>query len=195
MEAQEKKLIRDQWSEEILQIAEQIVLQEGAHTVTVRKIMEKMGKSNRVFYNRFHNCDEVLHCVYESIVLRMRSRFAVETDTPEALSRSAMELAIGVLTDTYDIKQQFSHYMFEHDSMSERNRQWWMQSIRTVLERAQARGYLNEKLELDAICHAVWCFCRGFNADVVGGRYEKEDAIALLKTEFGYLLAGMLKLA
>ena len=57
MPEKEKSLISDSISEEIVRIAEDLATRDGAHTVTVRKILEKLGTTNRVFYNRFRNID------------------------------------------------------------------------------------------------------------------------------------------
>ena len=53
-------LISDEMSEEIVRVAEQIVIHTGAENITVRRILQTMGITNRVFYNRFRNIGEVL---------------------------------------------------------------------------------------------------------------------------------------
>ena len=52
--------IRDEMSEKIIEVAEQLATTEGAGTLTVRKILQTMDITNRVFYNRFRNIEEVL---------------------------------------------------------------------------------------------------------------------------------------
>ena len=52
--------IEDAMSTRIVDTAERIALAEGAHTVTVRRLLTELGITNRVFYNRFCNADEVL---------------------------------------------------------------------------------------------------------------------------------------
>ena len=62
-------LIRDEISEKIIGIAADLAREEGAHRVNVRKIITRLGVTNRVFYNRFKNCDEVLRIVYSRAVV------------------------------------------------------------------------------------------------------------------------------
>ena len=57
------RLIHDAMSETIVQTAAALALNEGAGAVTVRKIIRTLGVTNRVFYNRFHNAEEVLWSV------------------------------------------------------------------------------------------------------------------------------------
>ena len=54
------KLIYDEMSVQIIDAAEKLTVSEGAHNINVRKILNYLGITNRVFYNRFRNIDEVL---------------------------------------------------------------------------------------------------------------------------------------
>ena len=45
--------ISDSISDSIIDIAEKLVKKDGAHNITVRKILDELGTKNRVFYNRF----------------------------------------------------------------------------------------------------------------------------------------------
>ena len=65
--------IRDEMSERIIEVAEQLATTEGAGTLTVRKILQTMDITNRVFYNRFRNIGDVLK---------------IDTRTGEYLSRA-----------------------------------------------------------------------------------------------------------
>ena len=56
----DSKLIYDEVSEQIIDITEKLTVSEGAHNINVRKILKHLGITNRVFYNRFHNIEEVL---------------------------------------------------------------------------------------------------------------------------------------
>ena len=67
-----EELISDAMSDRIIETAERIATSEGAHTVTVRKILKELGITNRVFYNRFRNVDDVLAIVYKNMVVKIR---------------------------------------------------------------------------------------------------------------------------
>ena len=69
---EKEQLISDEMSEKILEAAENIVMTCGAGTLKVRKILTTLNITNRVFYNRFHNIDEVLAIVYENTTLKIR---------------------------------------------------------------------------------------------------------------------------
>ena len=57
-------LINDEMSQKIIEHTESLVTLHGSRCITVRKILSEMGITNRVFYNRFHNIDQVLEIVY-----------------------------------------------------------------------------------------------------------------------------------
>ena len=58
-------LIVDEMSQKIIDVASYLATTEGAHNVNVRKILNHLGITNRVFYNRFHNIEEVLNIIPE----------------------------------------------------------------------------------------------------------------------------------
>ena len=72
MESSRELLIHDEMSEKIVRAAENMVTESGAHAITVRKLLLELGITNRVFYNRFHNIDEVLEIVYKNTILKIR---------------------------------------------------------------------------------------------------------------------------
>ena len=45
-------LIQDEMSQKIIDAVEEIAMEGGAATLTVRQILRKLDISNRVFYNR-----------------------------------------------------------------------------------------------------------------------------------------------
>ena len=63
--AKEIELITDEMSKIITGVVERMATEDGAHTVTVRRVLDELGITNRVFYNRFHNIDEVLQIIYK----------------------------------------------------------------------------------------------------------------------------------
>ena len=74
------ELISDEMSKTIIYTAEKIAISEGAENLTVRKILQSLDITNRVFYNRFHNIDEVLNLVYEGMVLKIRESITADFD-------------------------------------------------------------------------------------------------------------------
>lgn len=187
---QEKELISDSISEQIINITEELATRDGAHTVTVRKILDKLGTTNRVFYNRFHNVDEVLQIVYKNAVVKMHESVVTEYDISKDFFEYVTDVATTVLVKTYEIKMQFSQYMFEHDSLTDFNRNWWTKKIHELLDYGIAHNYIRD-VDYDTISYAAWCFCRGFNADAVSRKIPKEEAVKYFRAGFGYLLDGL----
>ena len=102
------ELISDEMSDKIIEAAENLATRDGAHTVTVSRILNELGITNRVFYNRFHNINEVLEIVYKNSVFKMHESLKSQYDPEKNFFEYVMEVAVRVLTDTYDIKMQFS---------------------------------------------------------------------------------------
>lgn len=187
-----KELIQDEVSDRIIDIAERFAKQDGAHTITVRKILNELGTTNRVFYNRFRNIDDVLEAVYTKAVYRMQKTIKSDIDPRKDFFGFAMDIGVKVLTATYDIKMQFSNYMFEHDSLTDMNRMWWTEQIKKIVKLGNDVGALKD-VDSDMLSYTIWCFLRGYNADAVGRRLPKEEAIKNFKFGFGYLIEGLKK--
>lgn len=183
-------LIQDSISDEIVQIAERIAVEEGVKNVTVRKILSKMQVTNRVFYNRFHNISEVLEIIYGHAVLRMReslvSDYNIETDFFDYV----IDIAVKVLIQTYDVKNQFSQYMFEFDSSSDSNRLWWTEKIKEIIAVAKRTNQLKD-VDSEMLSYTVWCFFRGYNADAVKRQLPKEEAVRRFKFGLNCLFEGI----
>ena len=190
MSEKTQAMISDEISEEIIRITAQIAKEEGAHNVNVRKIIGRLGVTNRVFYNRFHNADEVLRIVYENAVVRMRDSFRSDYCSSADFFEYAMDIAVKVLINTYDVKMNFSYYMFEHDSLTEHNRIWWMEQIKEALDRAKAQKIIKD-LDTEMLSYSLWCFCRGYNVDAVTRRLSKEDAVKYFRFAFTCFLNGI----
>ena len=79
-------LINDKTSDRIIEIATKLVKSEGAHNVTVRKVLKELGATNRVFYNRFRNIAEVLEIVAVAV--------GVEARIGELLARQGRHLPV-----------------------------------------------------------------------------------------------------
>ena len=184
------ELIYDDMSEKIIQTAQELAKQYGAKTLTVRRLLLELGVTNRVFYNRYHNIDEVLEIVYKRAVSQMHDSLKSEYDAQKNLFEYAMDVALKVLINTYDIKMQFSGYMFEHDSFTESNWKWWCEELEKIIAGA-VENKIIKPVDPKMLSYTFWCFCRGFNADAVARKLSKEEATERFKFGFGCLLEGI----
>ena len=191
MAASKDNLIYDAVSEEIIEIAERIAIEDGPKNVTVRKILSVMDVTNRVFYNRFKNVDEVLEKVYAKTVIKMHDSIESEYDIKTDFFNYVMDVAVKVLIKTYDVKNRFSDYMFEFDSSTDTNRIWWMNKIKEIIEVAKATNQLKKDVDSDMLSYTVWCFFRGYNADAVKRQLSKEEAVKRFKFGLKCLFNGV----
>ena len=182
--------IHDDISDQIVEIVARIAAAEGAHKVTVRKIITEMGVTNRVFYNRFANIDEVLRIVYRNAVVRMRENIKPEFHDRASFEKFCIDTAVNVLMQTFDVKIQFRRYVFEHDSLTEENRIWWYEKIKKYYQYAMEKGFA-KPVDANALCYAIWCFCRGYYADAVSRQLSCEEAVRYFTFGFTCLLNGV----
>lgn len=185
-----KEFIKDEMSDEIIKVAQKMAMQKGAHEVNVSRILKEMGITNRVFYNRFPNINEVLEIVYKNAVIKMHGSLKAEYDEKKDFFDYIMDVAVKVLTDTYDIKMQFSRYMFEHDSLTRSNCEWWTDEIEKLIEYAVSKGMVRN-IDPKKLSYTIWCFCRGFNIDAVSRKLSKEEAVEFFRYGFGCLIDGI----
>ena len=185
-------LICDEMSQRIIEAAERIVTATGADSLTVRKLLQTLGITNRVFYNRFRNIGEVLKIVYRNTVLKIRESVVVDFSSEANFFESVTDMVINSLLSSYDKKMQFNSYVFENDSLSKSNYEWWTGEIKKLIVYAKERGYIKD-VDEDIMSYSIWCFCRGFNADAVGRKLPREDAVRQFKYSFGILLDGLKK--
>lgn len=183
-------LISDKMSEEIVRVTEEIAMTYGAQNVTVRRVLAELGVTNRVFYNRFHNIDEVLEIVYKNAVIKMHESVNSEYDLETDFFNYVIDVAVKVLIKTYEVKRQFSQYMFEHDSLTEANRIWWTEKIKTIIEKAKATNQMKD-VDSDMLSYAVWCFFRGYNADAVHRKLSVDEAVKSFKFGLDCLFYGI----
>ncbi|MBQ4109633.1 MAG: TetR/AcrR family transcriptional regulator [Clostridia bacterium] len=193
MPKQQQVLIQDEMSETIIEVAEMLATKKGAHTVTVSKILNELEITNRVFYNRFHNIGEVLEIIYKKAVYQMHESIKSEFDIEKDFFEYVMDVTVKVLINTYDIKKQFSHYAFEHDSLTQSNYVWWTTEIKKLVEFGKIKNLVRNDVDPDMLSYSIWCFCRGFNADAVGRNLSKEEAVKRFREGFGYMLNGLKK--
>ena len=163
------ELIYDEMSERIIEAAAELVTTSGAHTLTVR---------------------EVLKILYKNTVLRMRETIVLESTNKEEFFEYVINVLSDILVKSYDIKMQFNHYVFEHDSLSESNYKWWTAEIKKLIEYAKEKRFIKD-VDSDVLSYSIWCFCRGYNADAVGRNIPKEEAVRQFKYSFSFLLDGL----
>ena len=184
------ELIRDAMSETIITTVENMVMENGAHGITVRKVLMRLGISNRVFYNRFRNIEEVLEIVYKNTIIKIRESLTTTLDSEKDFFENVMDIVIRTLLVSYDTKMQFNQYIFENDSHSKSNYTWWMSEIKKLIDYAKEKHYIKD-VDLDVMSYAIWCFCRGYNADAVARNLPRDEAVRRFRYSFAFLLEGM----
>ena len=189
--SKEIKLIKDESSQIIIDTVESMVTEYGADGVNVKMVLNRLGITNRVFYNRFHNIDEVLEIVYRNMVTKMHDCIA-SFDPEKDFFTQVTDFVVSTLERSYDTKMKFNQYVFESDSVSRSNYEWWLSEIKKLITFAINKGIMKE-LDPDVTSYAVWCFCRGYNADAVARGLPKDVAIRNFKYSFGIFLDGMRK--
>ena len=189
IEETKENLIRDEMSNKIVEATEKIALTDGE--VTVRKILRELGITNRVFYNRFKNVEEVLHIVYQNTIVRVRESMQKDYDGQSDFFEYVIDVVSDTLIASYDIKMKFNQHVFEYDSIFQANYEWYMQRIKQLFSKAREL-HLIKDLDEEAMSYAIWCFCRGYNADAVM-RMPKEEAVKQFKYSFRILLDGLKK--
>lgn len=191
MAVSQNGLIVDEMSERIIEVTERMAMTNGAHTVNVRKILLELGITNRVFYNRFRNVDDVLDVVYQKVSEQIRTNVNWKCDTQEEFFERVTDMVANTLIRSYDLKKQFNQYMFENDSRSQINYEWWMSNIKEMLIYAKEKGYVRADADVDMLNYSLWCFWRGYNADAVGRGIPKDEAVKNCKYSFGIILDGL----
>ncbi len=188
---EQAKLIHDEMSGRIVDAAAALALREGAGEVTVRKIIRALGVTNRVFYNRFHNVDEVLSLVYQDMALQMRRGLREGLDPEGDFFSQITDLASETLRLSYRLKLGMNQYVFIQDSVSPENFLWWRERIRNFMDLGKEKGLIRSDLDSDVMSYAVWCFIRGYNTDALAREIPEDRAVSAFRYSFGVLLEGM----
>ncbi len=186
----QQRLIKDEMSDKIINTAEDIAMTYGAEKVNVRKILEALHITNRVFYNRFRNMDEVLSIIYKKTVLRIREIMSVELDGERDFFAQITDIVANTLVVSYKVKKKLNRFVFQSDSASGENYMWWKSRIAGLIELGKARGYVGD-VDTEKMSYAIWCFIRGYNADAIERGVMCERAVSDFKYCFGILLGGM----
>lgn len=188
--SEQEVLIHDGMSQKIISVAEAMATRDGAASVTVRKILQTLKITNRVFYNRFHNVDEVLSVVYRNTVMKIRESIFVELDPDKDFFEQVTDIVANTLVMSYENKMNLNQFVFETDSVSDANYEWWKEQIKKLIEFAKANGFV-KNIDSDIMSYSIWCFIRGYNADALGRKIPKEMAVKNFKYSFKILLDGM----
>ena len=184
------KLIYDEMSEQIIEAAEKLTVSENAHNINVRKILNYLGITNRVFYNRFHNIEEVLDIISERSVLKVRESVKFHFNEESDFFEQIMDEVEKTLIISYETRMNFAHYVFENDSVTDSNYQWWIEEIKKILNYAIGKGYV-KKVDTDMTSYAIWCFIRGFNTYAIGRILSLDEAIKRYRYGFKFILDGL----
>ncbi len=186
------KLIRDEMSDKIVETVEEIASSDGTKGLTVGKILKKLGITNRVFYNRFHNIGEVLEIVYKNTVQKARDCIMKGFDRKNDYFEYIYDLIESVVSNSYDTRKQMSSFVFETDSSESENKEWWVTEIRSIIEYGIEMGYF-KKIDAAVLSDSVWSFIRGYNVDAVRRNIPKDEAVKNLRYSFSFLIDGMKK--
>ena len=189
--AGDAELIHDEMSGKIVEEAARLALSEGAGEVTVRRIIRALGVTNRVFYNRFRNVEEVLGIVYQNMVLEMRQGIVGHFDPEGDFFAQITDIAAGTLSLSYKLKLGMNQYIFMQDSLSAENYLWWRERILEYIELGKKRGVAKPEIDSETMSYAIWCFIRGFNTDALARGISEEKALRDFRYSFGVLLDGM----
>lgn len=184
--------IEDEISLRIIDTAMEIATQDGIANLSVSKIINRMGVTNRVFYNRFKDLDDVIHAVYDKVVLHLRSCFDKGYDGSQDLCEYIMEIAVLLLEKTYETKLHFAGYLYNYDSFLEENRKWWIDHIVPLIDLGIEKGIFKEVNSLH-LAYSIWSYSRGFNATSIGNALSHDEAIAAFKLGFKCFMDGAKK--
>ncbi len=182
--------LADKTSKRIIKTIKKMVYKEGASSITVSRVIKKLGVSNRIFYNRFQNIEEALLAVSQEIIDEMRVCIIKPYNPKDDFYKYLLGVARSVLIKTYEVKKSFSDYMFNNDIIDESNKIWWVGRIRKLLAYGIKNKYIKPLKEED-FSYGVWCFCRGFNVDAIKSRLELKAALKIFDMTFGALIEGI----
>ena len=187
-----KELITDEMSQKIIETAEELAHSSGVESVNVRKLLQVLNITNRVFYNRFHNIEEVLDIIYQRTSLKIRESVLDKFDKNKDFFEEVIDIVANTLIKSYENKENLNQFIFESDSNSNSNYFWWKEEISKIIEYGKKIGVLKD-IDTDKMSYSIWCFIRGYNADALGRGMNKEEAVNNFKYSFGILLDGMKK--
>lgn len=191
MDANKPTRIVDGTSDEIVASVRRLACERGYASLTVRDVLKDLHITNRVFYNRFANIDEVLDIVYRDIAGKVRESLCAPYDGEGDFFEHVHHIAARTLHLSYVAKQNFNQFVFEADSAGEENFAWWDREIRALITQGKQLGVVRADLDEAQSSYAIWCFIRGFNADALGRDIPENEALARFRYGFDLMLSGM----
>ena len=191
MKKDKKKLINDEMSIKIIDATEQIILEQGIETLNVSRILKYLNITNRVFYNRYSNIQEVLQKIFERVINRKKDLIDIEYDANQDFFEYVTTIATNFLLFAYDVQDKFNYLIFGSDVFTQNNYEWYLVKIKEIIQLGRSKNLLKD-FDDEAMGYFIWCSLRGFNADVVM-RMEKEEAVNKFQNTFKYLLEGIKK--
>lgn len=186
----QKELIHDTISDEIVAATEKLAVNIDIEKLTVRDILRELNISNRVFYNRFHNIDEVREIIYNDKIESVRVGIMDTVNPEKDFFEQITDVAVMTLELSYKNKTGFNQYIFKNDSELNANFNWWYEEINKAMEYAIENKLIRE-VPVREISYSVWCFIRGFNADALGRGISFEEAVRTFRIGFGCFLDGL----
>lgn len=192
MKEDRPELIRDEMSERIVDAVGRIALAEGTEGLNVRRVLQELDISNRVFYNRFKNIGEVLDLLYARTVQSLRDGVTRVINSEGDFFQRVIDMVGRSLSISYDAKMKLNYFIYEQDSKTESNYAWWKAEIKKLIDFAKEREYIRD-VDSDILSYSIWCFVRGYNADAVARGLPKEEAIRNFQYSFAILLDGLRK--
>lgn len=183
--------IKDKTAKSILRTAVIIAQREGLEQLSVKRILSEMKISNRVFYNRFRNIDDVIEVMYCEFVGFLREKISLEyfSDT-EHYYDTMLDLATDVVKKMYGNDIHFRLRLLSYETSKENNRAWWLNQIQEILRDGIKRGLLKPMDEYAVSC-GIWCFCLGFHKEALGSQISEEQAISAFRQSFSCLIDGI----
>lgn len=184
-------LIHDETSRQIIDIVKKLVLTKELHKITVRDVLHELQLTNRVFYNRFHNIDEVFAIIYRESIEKVRESLLTPWDGVNDFGEHLETIAMQTLRLIFESRRTLSPFLFDNNNVSSDNFVWWNQEIQKLLQTGKQVGYLRDDLEDDAISYSIWCFIRGFGADAMARSLPEEEALRLFACGLRGFLHGI----
>ncbi len=184
------EMIQDEVSSKIVETARKLLDVKHSGLITVRDILNEMQITNRVFYNRFHNMEEVLEILHEEEINKVREGIFKPYEEGEDFEAYCELIALKTLLLSNERQYYMSQFIFFFDSADNRNYEWWSSAIGEIVAKGKEMGYFRPDLDETAFGYGVWCFIRGFNADAVARNIPKNETIRMFRYCFHLILEG-----
>ncbi len=186
----DKKIV-DNISEDIVNKLTEMIYSKGMNNVTVKDILKEMDMTNRVFYNRFQNIEEVFGIVHQRLIDKTRKCIAeAKYDGKSDYCEFLTSIAMSVIEQTYENKLYFSGYTYENGDVNNSNRKWWIEKISELIRYGIDIGVFKET-DAHMISYAIWCYCRSFNSYSVGDNLSIDEALLAFKMGFECIMRGL----